>query len=114
MLKFVLFLAGGLFLGACIQQEVSPQNQIHLTTTVTPEVTVTIRNDSQYPVTVLATSAIGATLPTGVTRLPVAEVVIEAGDSFVINWGALEEAVAIAGNVDFLLNGEEFRLNATF
>ncbi|MCL1948921.1 MAG: hypothetical protein FWF59_04235 [Turicibacter sp.] len=117
MLKFFMYLSMIFVLGACSQQ-VEPKDQVLVTTTVLPEVTVTIQNNSSYTITVLATSSIGATTSVDgnsvVTRLPFEEVVIGPGEDYIISWDEVEGAIAIAGNVDVLIDGEIHRLNATF
>ena len=117
MLKGILIIMASLFLGACSGTNES-EWPVVLTTTIAPEVTLDIRNDSGLPLTVRATSSIGATVRKNgeavVNQLMIKELVIEPHSSFTFNWGAIDEAIAIAGTVDLILDGEEFRLGATF
>jgi len=51
---------------------------------------------------------------TVMNHLSFEEVAIEPGGSHTFSWGPMDDAIAIAGHVDFEQNGEKIRLSATF
>jgi len=115
MLKLCLSLLLGAFLVACSASVGEP---VLVETTIAPEVTITIENLTDEPVTLLASSNIGATVRVDgaplVNRLKLAEIVIQPGESFTHSWGDITEAIAISGYVELEIEGEIVRMNATF